>query len=67
MRQANAPNQMPRQHWPGAFGQVTGGGTSTLYSSAAARVAALLDSGNPDPGLLSGMLATPVAVQQFRD
>lgn len=50
-----------------AFGQVAGSGTSTLYSNAAARVAALLESGNPDPALLSGLLSTAVAVQQFQD
>lgn len=50
-----------------ASGQVAGGGTSPLYSNAATRVAALLDSANPDPSLLSGMLSTAVAVQQFQD
>jgi hypothetical protein len=47
--------------------QVAAGGTSALYSGAAASVAALLGSSNPDPILLAGMLPAALAAQQYLD
>jgi hypothetical protein len=46
---------------------VAAGGTSALYSGAAASVAALLGSSNPDPSLLASMLPAALAAQQFLD
>lgn len=50
-----------------AWNQVAAGHASALYSGAPASVAALLDSANPSPSRLAGLLPAATAVQQALD
>lgn len=49
------------------MGQVAAGGTSAVYNGAAASIAGLLGSANPNPSLLTGMLPAATAVQNVLD